>query len=293
MIPKLQKTLPTRPPELPRVPQPPPTPPETTALPPPGTVFRDVDAPWCPEMVVVPAGTFLMGSPDDEEGRDRNEGPQHRVAIAKPFAIGKFPVTFAEYDYFCEQTSRDKPSDSGAGRNRRPVINVSWEDAQEYVAWLSQKTGKLYRLPTEAEWEYACRAGTTTRFAFGNKLWPTDATIAPSVLSALARLFQSPKTTEVGKHRSNAWGLYDMHGNVWEWCEDCWHDSYHGAPDDGRAWGGEDGGDCDRRVLRGGSRAPPTTSRARPTASGTPRATGSTSSGFVWCVRPHLLGTDS
>ncbi|TVR82715.1 MAG: hypothetical protein EA405_05845 [Rhodospirillales bacterium] len=212
-------------------------------LPPPGTVFRDVDEPWCPEMVVIPPGTFLMGSPENEQDRTSDEGPQHRVTIAKPFAIGRFAVTFAEYDHFCDATGHDKPKDEGWGRGRRPVINVSWEDAQAYVVWLSRKTGKPYRLPSEAEWEYACRAGTTTRFTFGDEITEKQANFGANVR----------RTTNVGVYPPNPWGLHDMHGNVWEWCEDCWHPNYRGAPDDGRAWGGEDGGNCERRVLRGGS----------------------------------------
>jgi formylglycine-generating enzyme required for sulfatase activity len=153
-------------------------------------------------------------------------------------------VTFEEYDHFVEVMGREKPDDESWGRGRRPVINVSWNDAKAYVAWLKQASGKHYRLLSEAEWEYACRAGTTTRYAWGDDPpTPEQANFGRKV----------GKTTEVGIYPANPWGLYDMHGNVWEWVEDCWHDSYGGAPNDGSAWLEEDGGDCGSRILRGGS----------------------------------------
>ena len=207
-------------------------------------VFRDIDAPWCPEMVALPAGDFFMGSLESERRGDSKEGPQHRVKIGYRFAIGRYPVTFADYDYFCTSTKREKPRDEGWGRGRRPVINVSWHDAQSYVAWLAEATGKSYRLPSEAEWEYGCRAGTTTRYGFGDEIIKTDANFCKNV----------GETTEVGTYPANAWGIHDMHGNVWEWVEDVWHDSYQGAPLDGLAWIGEDGKfSSNNRVLRGGS----------------------------------------
>jgi formylglycine-generating enzyme required for sulfatase activity len=208
------------------------------AYPEPGAVFRDCAE--CPEMVVLPGGTFLMGSPPDEEGRYADEGPRHQVRVA-PLALGKHEVTFAEWDACvaaggCAHT----PEDAGWGRGRRPVIDVSWENAQQYVAWLSRKTGEAYRLPTEAEWEYAARAGTTTRYWWGNNITPEDANYGSRV----------GKTTEVGSYPANPWGLHDMAGNVWEWVADRWHESYEGAPADGSAWveGGSSG-----RVVRGGS----------------------------------------
>ncbi|MBL8658611.1 MAG: SUMF1/EgtB/PvdO family nonheme iron enzyme [Rhodospirillales bacterium] len=206
--------------------------------------FRDIDAPWCPVMVALPAGEFLMGSPEDEKERYKNEGPQHRVAIDRRFAMGRHPVTFDEYDHFCAATKREKPGDYGWGRGRRPVVDVSWQDARAYCAWLANETEQPYRLPSEAEWEYAARAGTTTRYAFGDAIAPKDANYGSNV----------GKTTEVGAYPPNAWGLYDIHGNVWDWVEDVYNNSYRGAPNDGSAWTDGEGENSSRgRVFRGGS----------------------------------------
>ncbi len=142
----------------------------------PLSVFRDVEAPWCPELVVIPAGRFVMGSPPEEAGRVENEGPQHQVMVPR-FALGRYAVTFEEYDHFCAATGRDRPEDLGWGRDRRPVINVSWHDAQAYVRWLSEATGAVYRLPSEAEWEYGCRAGTETPFSTGRTISVEQATM--------------------------------------------------------------------------------------------------------------------
>jgi formylglycine-generating enzyme required for sulfatase activity len=196
--------------------------------------FKDLDV--GPEMVVVPAGKFTMGSNDYG-----SEQPPHRVRIKAPLAVGRFAVTFAEWD---AAGLAHKPGDAGWGRGQRPVINVSWEDARAYATWLSQKTGKAYRLLSEAEWEYCCRAGTTTKYAFGDKVTPQQAHYSQRELGSAKR------TVEVGRFSPNAWGLYDAHGNVWEWCEDNWHTNYQGAPEDGSVWLG---GDASLRVLRGGS----------------------------------------
>jgi formylglycine-generating enzyme required for sulfatase activity len=194
-------------------------------------------------MVALPAGEFLMGSPEAERGRYNNEGPQHEVAI-RPLAIGKHEVTFDEYDHFCDVAKRKKPHDESWGRGRRPVINVSWRDARTYCKWLAKETGKPYRLPSEAEWEYAARSRTTRRYAFGNEITEKEAGFGGIV----------GKTTEVSAYPPNAWGLYDMHGNVWEWVEDIWHNSYQGAPTDGAAWTDGEGENSYRnRVLRGGA----------------------------------------
>ena len=204
-------------------------------------------------MVAVRAGSFMMGSTEAErqwamgQGAARKwvdvEKPQHRVQITKPFAVGKYEVTFDEWDACVKSGGCNgyKPSDEGWGRGRRPVINVSWDDAQAYVAWLSKKTGQPYRLLSEAEWEYAARAGTTTRYSWGDDITPEKANYHGSNVG---------KTTEVGSYPANPWGLHDMNGNVGEWVEDCWNESYEGAPSDGSAW---TSGDCSRRVLRGGS----------------------------------------
>jgi len=225
-------------------------------------VFRDVDAPWCPEMVVLPAGTFMMGSTDEErktaaaagasEEWLATETPRHRVTIGARFAVGRYPVTFEEYDRFVEKTGSDKPDDQGWGRGRRPVINVSWEDAKAYVEWLSKETGETYRLLSEAEWEYACRAGTETAFSFGDTIDTDRANyVGNYVYGSGKKGVYRKQTVPVDSFPANAWDLYDMHGNVWEWVEDVWHDDYESAPDDGSAW--TEGGDNGRRVVRGGS----------------------------------------
>lgn len=205
------------------------------------SVFRDIDEPWCPEMVVLPPGEFMMGSPDTDTEAKENEKPQHKVVIGFRFAVGRYPVTFEEYDWFCEALGYEKADDGGRRRGRRPVIHVNWNDARTYVAWLRKETGKLYRLLSEAEWEYACRAGTETRFSCDDIMTQINANFGKNV----------GKTTQVGSYPENPWGLFDMHGNVWEWVEDTWHENYTGAPDNGDAW--TTGGEGDYRVARGGS----------------------------------------
>jgi len=217
----------------------------------PGTVFKDCDE--CPEMVVIPAGSFTMGSPTSEPGRYGDEEPQHQVTIFRQFAAGKFEVTFDEWDACVRESGCGHfPNDSGWVRGRRPVTNVSWDDAKQYVQWLSRKTGRNYRLLTEAEWEYVARAGTTTAFSFGGTITPqqanyhTEESYAETPVAASSRA----QTAPVGSYAPNAFGLHDMHGNVWEWTEDCWNANYSGAPTDGSA---SVAGDCFLRVLRGGS----------------------------------------
>jgi formylglycine-generating enzyme required for sulfatase activity len=200
------------------------------------------DAPFAPQMVALPAGEFLMGSPRTEDG-EPDERPQRRVTIARPFAIGCFPLTFAEYDQFCSETHRTAPDDKNWGRGRKPVINVSWEDAGAYLAWLSAKTGRDYRLPSEAEWEYACRAGTTFRYSFGERITPKDANYSRKI----------GRTSDVGTYPPNPWGLYDVHGNVFEWVEDVWHDNYQYAPNDGSPYRGRRVRESSMCVVRGGS----------------------------------------
>ena len=209
--------------------------------------FRDCAS--CPEMAVVPAGSFMMGSPPSEEGRHEDEGPLHRVTIARPFAVGKYEVTFAEWDACAEEGSCDRISDSeGWGRGTRPVINVSWNNAQAYVRWLSAQTGEQYRLLSEAEWEYAARAGSQTRYAWGDEVGSGRANCR-----RCDTRWDATSTAPVGSFPPNAFGLHDLHGNVAELVEDCWNnvsDNYAGAPADGTAW---QQGDCSRRRLRGGS----------------------------------------
>ncbi len=212
------------------------------------------DCPDCPEMVVAPAGSFMMGSPASEPERYDDEGPQHRVTIPKPFAVGRFAVTFAEWDACVADSGCGgyKPSDQGWGRDDRPVINVSWNDAQAYVAWLKKKTGKTYRLLTESEREYAARAGTTTPFWWGKSITPDQANYKGTYAYAGGgeKGAYREKTVPVKSFDPNPWGLYQVHGNVWEWVEDCWRANYDGALTDGSA---KTTGDCASRVLRGGS----------------------------------------
>jgi formylglycine-generating enzyme required for sulfatase activity len=192
-------------------------------------------------MVVVPAGEFRMGAPDTDAG-EQYVKPQRCVKIDYRFAIGRYPTTFGEYDHFCAASGQWKPDDKGWGRGRRPVINVNWKDARAYCEWLAQQTGKPYRLPSESEWEYACRAGTTTRFAFGD-----------SIASAKARYgWMAWSTAEVGSYQPNLWGLFDMHGNVWEWVEDA-AGKHSDAPCDGSPRTAIDPEDT--RMTRGGSHA--------------------------------------
>ena len=165
-----------------------------------------------PEMVFVKGGMFKMGSPSTETGRDDDEGPVHEVTVGD-FYLGKCEVTFAQYDKFWMTTGREGPGHKGWGRGNRPVIFVSWVDAVDYCEWLSEQTGKKYRLPTEAEWEYACRAGTSTPYSFGNSA-------ADPEPYGWYRNNSEKKTQPVGQQKPNPWGLYDMHGNVSEWCAD-------------------------------------------------------------------------
>jgi formylglycine-generating enzyme required for sulfatase activity len=209
----------------------------------------------CPEMVVVPAGRFMMGSPSDEPERSNDEGPQHHVTIAKPFAVGKYAVTFAEWDVCVADGGCGgyKPEDQGWGRADRPVINVNWDDAKAYVKWLSGKTGKTYRLLSEAEREYVARAGTTTPFWWGSSITPIQANYDGSVnpyKGGGKKGEYRQRTVPVKSFTPNRWGLYQVHGNVWEWTEDCWNANYDDAPTDGSA---NTAGDCNNRVVRGGS----------------------------------------
>jgi len=205
---------------------------------------RAIRLPFEPEMVRIPPGKFLMGSKDGE----LNEQPVHEVIIGYAFEIGKYAVTFDEYDAFARATGCILPNDCGWGRGKRPVINVSWHDVQGYVKWLSDKTSKRYRLSSEAEWEYAAKAGLQTRYWWGDDIGKNNANCKDC-----GNQWDGKQTVPVGSFKSNAFGLYDTAGNVWEWTQDCWHHNYTNAPTDGSAWLEKDDGDCKGRVVRGGS----------------------------------------
>ncbi|CAI07037.1 formylglycine-generating enzyme family protein [Aromatoleum aromaticum] len=205
------------------------------------TLAEIKDCPTCPAMVGLPGGEFVMGSNTDYP----TERPAHRVSIARPFAIGKYEVTNEQWDACvaaraCPQLAMEE----GAAKNA-PVRDLHWEDARIYAKWLSGVTGKTYRLPTEAEWEYAIRGGTTTRYWWGNQMVGGNANC-----KGCGDPWREGGPANVGSFRANPYGLYDMNGSVWEWVSDCWHNSYKGAPADGRSW---DEPDCRVRVIRGGS----------------------------------------
>jgi formylglycine-generating enzyme required for sulfatase activity len=250
----------------------------------PRPVFRDCSV--CPEMVSLPAGEFVMGSPEDDDLRMQVEGPPRRVAIARPFAIGRFEVTVDQFAAFVTETGTtvnkpfnecrvtigfdlDPPYLTGSPEAsfRRPGFEVtgahpagciSWYDAQAYLAWLRRKTGRAYRLPTEVEWEYAARAGTTTRYSFGSdeRLLCDHARFA-DLASRYARgdgcrsEVRTDGPIEVGRLKPNAWGIFDVHGNVSEWVEDCWTSNWSEIPTDGSAFARP--ANCEMGVIRGGS----------------------------------------
>lgn len=247
-------------------------------LPGPGNEFRD--CPECPQMVTLPAGSFVMGSSQDDPLAEPDEQPAHPVQVAAPFAIGKFEVTRAQYAAFARQTGRNHPPGCNSTRGGRfsnnpkanwqspgfpqqdnePVVCVSWDDAQAYVSWLAKKTGKPYRLPSEAEWEYAARGGTK-----GSRYWADASAAAACKFASVADNSFKPVahgmqvfpcsdgytyTAPVGRYAPNAFGLHDMLGNVWEWVEDCWNQGYAGAPSRAEP---RSTGTCEVRVFRGGA----------------------------------------
>ena len=257
---------PSRPPPAPSQVQPPPlsvlgaqalTAPQERTLK-PKDVFKECDR--CPEMVVIPAGSFMMGSPRDEEGRLYGEkgrlpfeDPQHRVNISRLFAVGRFAITFDEWEACVVDAGCNgyTPADEGWGRGRMPVINVSWGDAKAYVTWLSRRTGEAYRLLSESEREYVTRAGTVTPFWWGRSASAEQANYDATQTFAAGPVGENrQKTVPVDSFSPNPWGLYQVHGNIWEWLEDCWNATYKGAPSDGSAWVT---GDCTNRNARGGS----------------------------------------
>ena len=215
----------------------------------PGNSFKEC-AQDCPQMIVVPAGSFTMGAPATESHAPgyATEIPQQLVTFSKPFAVSKYELTFADWDACVSAGGCNgyKPTDQGWGREQRPAINVSWEDAQQYVAWLSEVTGKTYRLLSESEYEYAARAGTTTAYPWADDIGKNNANC-----DGCGSKWDSTQTAPVGSFAPNQFGLFDMVGNVWEWTEDCGHKNYNGAPADGSAW--ITGADCSNHVVRGGS----------------------------------------
>ena len=206
---------------------------------------EEAEALYSGEMVSIPGGTFRMG---DLSGVSwwGAEKPVHRVTMPA-FKLGKYEVTFAQWDACVADGGCGgyTPDDEGWGRGKRPVIHVSWSDAQAFIDWLNGKTGGGYRLPSEAEWEYAVRAGSTTKYGWGDEIGSNRANC-----DGCGSRWDGERTAPVGSFPANAWGLHDMHGNVWEWVADCWNGSYRGAPTDGSAWMS---GDCGQRVVRGGS----------------------------------------
>ena len=193
-------------------------------------------------MVVVPAGRFRMGCLSQDHSCFEDELPVRAIRIGRPFALSVHEVTFEDYDRFDREKT---PSDAGSGRGRRPANNVSWHDAQAYAVWLSEQTGERYRLPTEAEWEYAARAGSETKYTWGDVLGPNQTNCMTHHCGE-----EWVGTAPVGSFAANAFGLHDMHGNVFEWVQDCWNDSHRNAPSDG---GARLEGDCSWRIARGGS----------------------------------------
>ncbi len=216
-----------------------------------GETFQDCTE--CPEMVVIAPGSYIMGSPQSEEAHHSSQAPQHRVEISYQFAVGKYEVTFREWDACVSAGGCSHyPTDLGHGRGNRPVVDVNWEDAKEYVDWLSRRTGQRYRLLSESEWEYVARAGTTGPFHFGSTISTHQANYDGHFTYGGGSIgTHATEAVPVGSFPSNGFGLHDVHGNVFEWVEDCWHDNYDGAPADGSAWVLD--GDCSQRVLRGGS----------------------------------------
>lgn len=225
--------------------------------------FQDCPAD-CPRLVAIPAGSFLMGSPASEPGRFDSEGPQHRVAV-KPFALAIDEVTVDQFLAFLRATGYQPPpcdqrllfgwdspghgrafSPALVGPPTEPAICLNWDDAQAYIAWLDRASGRDYRLPSEAEWEYAARAGTTTARWWGAAIGKGHANC-----DGCGSPWDNHDVAPAGSFPPNPWGLDDMLGNVWQWVADCWHENYVGAPADGSAW--VTGGDCSLRVMRGGS----------------------------------------
>jgi len=199
------------------------------------------DCPACPPLVLVPAGSFTMGN----NASDPSEKPAHHVTVGHPFAIGRFEVTVEQWNACADAGGCQRIATNAASAKNAPARDVSWDDAQQYVAWLTKTTGKAYRLPTEAEWEYAARGGTSTTFWWGDQMRKGTANCKDC-----GEPWSVDAPAPVGSFAPNPFGLYDVNGSVWEWVSDCWHSSYKGAPADGRNW---DEPACSSRVIRGGS----------------------------------------
>jgi formylglycine-generating enzyme required for sulfatase activity len=212
----------------------------------PGDSFKEC-AQDCPGMVVVAAGSYTMGGPTNFEQ------PQHTVTITKPFAVSKYALTFADWDACIAGGGCNgaQPNDQGWSRGQQPVININWDNLQQYLAWLSQVTGKTYRLLTEAEYEYATRAGMTTTYPWGDDIKLNGRAMANC--NGCGSQWDFKQTAPVGSFPPNKFGLYDMVGNVWDWTADCAHLNYNGAPTNGSAWLADNGGNCTNRIIRGGA----------------------------------------
>jgi formylglycine-generating enzyme required for sulfatase activity len=210
----------------------------------PGQIISFRECNRCPEMVLVPKGEFVMGSPETEKDRSKAEAPQHKVTFASNLAVSRFEATFDDWKACVDARACENVSDHHWGRGTRPVINVSWDDAQQYVKWLSGRTGRPYRLLSEAEWEYAARAGSTTAYSWGDSIGENNANC-----DGCGSKWDGKQTAPAGSFKANAFGLHDMSGNVYEWVQDCGSANYDGAPADGSARSGP----CTSRVLRGGS----------------------------------------
>ena len=210
-----------------------------------GASVRDCEV--CPELVQVPGGEYMMGAPGSDKDASAGERPQHRVRIERPFLAGRYEVTFGQWDAcVAEKGCSHRPDDFGWGRENRPVMLVGWDDVRDYLAWISAKAGKPYRLLSEAEWEYAHRAGTATRYWWGDAAGTGNANC-----KGCGSRWDDRQTAPVGSFQPNPFGLYDTSGNVWEWVEDCWAEGYKSAGGGAGAFQGA--GPCERRVLRGGS----------------------------------------
>lgn len=199
------------------------------------------DCPTCPVLIALSPGGFTMGSSTS----DPAERPPHHVNIGQPFAIGKYEVTVEQWNACADASACPKIGTNGSEAKNAPIRDVSWDDAQQYVAWLSKSTGKSYRLPTEAEWEFAARGGTSSAYWWGDQMKKGNANCKDC-----GDPWSQEAPASVGSFAANPYGLHDMNGSVWEWVGDCWHSSYKGAPADGRAW---DENGCTARVIRGGS----------------------------------------